>query len=90
MSHTRQDVLESSDSQMIVCGDCDVVLAMLVRGELHVAANPACYLVSVVPEQTRELRTRQVSRQLHGSIVSSRSTLMNRSRMLSGWSHSPP
>jgi len=88
MSNTRQDVLKRTDTQLIMGWYGDMVLPALVRGQTHVAPDPARHFVPVRPEPARELLPRNVSRQLHGLMVSSLMTFTNRSRIASGLVHS--
>jgi hypothetical protein len=53
-----------------------------------VAADLPRHIVPEMPEPLRQVLTRDIPRQLHGSIVSSRTTFTNRSRMESGFTHS--
>jgi hypothetical protein len=52
------------------------------------AAHPARHVIPEMPEPRCQHLARDVPRQLHGSIVSSRTTFTNRSRMESGFTHS--
>jgi hypothetical protein len=53
-----------------------------------VAADLARHDVPETAEPPRQVLARDIPRQLHGSIVSSRTTFTNRSRMESGFTHS--
>jgi hypothetical protein len=53
-----------------------------------VAADLSCHLVPEMLKPPRQVLARNVTRQLHGVIVSSRTTFTNRSRMASGLVHS--
>jgi len=88
MGNTHQDVLKRADPQLIVGRYCDVMLPALVRGQTHMATDPARHVVPVRPEPAREVLPRDISRQLHGVMVSSLMTFTNRSRIASGCVHS--
>ena len=86
--HAGEDVFERADPQFIVRRYGDMVLPALTGSQAHVAAHAARDLVAEGSEPARKVLPRDVARQLHGSIVSSRTTFTNRSLMLVGGSHS--
>jgi hypothetical protein len=53
-----------------------------------VAADLARHVIAARPEPARKVLPRDVARELHGAIVSSRTTFTNRSLIASGCVHS--
>jgi hypothetical protein len=86
--YADQDVLKRADPQLTMGGYCDMVLPSLVRGQTYMAAHLSRHIVSVGSEPAPKVLPRDVSRQLHGAMVSSLTTLTNLSRIASGLAHS--
>jgi hypothetical protein len=88
MRHAGKDEIKRTDPQFIVGRNRNMMFPALLRSQAHVAADLARHSVPEMPKPPRQVRPRDVPRQLHGSIVSSRTTFTNRSRMESGFTHS--
>jgi hypothetical protein len=88
MRHAGKDEIKRTDPQFIVGRNRNMMFPALLRSQAHVAAHLPRHVVPVMPKPPRQVRPRDVPRQLHGSIVSSRTTFTNRSRMESGFTHS--
>lgn len=88
MGHAGKDELKRADSECVMGRNSHVVLTALARGQTHMAADLARHVITAKPEPTREVLPRYVPRQLHGVMVSSRTTFTNRSLIASGCVHS--
>lgn len=70
--HIREDAAQRSHPKRLVVGHRDVMLAASTRREPNVRSGSARRAGAEGPERTRQLASREVPRELHAKITSSR------------------